>query len=120
MFPVNNKAKSVVEALVSKVKAGGAEIRVDTGVKDVLYSEEAVEGVLLHSGEKLQAKQVIVAVGGKSVPHTGSTGDGYAWAEKAGHHITELFPTEVPLTSDEASFRIVPYKGFPYEILSFL
>lgn len=102
MFPVNNKAKSVVEALVSKVKAGGAEIRVDTGVKDVLYSEDTVEGVLLHSGEKLQAKQVIVAVGGKSVPHTGSTGDGYAWAEKAGHHITELFPTEVPLTSNEA------------------
>src|SRR5690606_41409091 len=35
------------------------------------------------------------------VPHTGSTGDGYAWAIAAGHTVTELFPTEVPLTSDE-------------------
>lgn len=33
--------------------------------------------------------------------HTGSTGDGYPWAKKAGHTITELYPTEVPVTSDE-------------------
>lgn len=33
------------------------------------------------------------------MPHTGSTGDGYAWAKKAGHTITDLFPTEVPVTS---------------------
>src|SRR5699024_4441303 len=43
----------------------------------------------------------VVAVGGKSVPHTGSTGDGYPWAKKAGHTITELYPTEVALTSNE-------------------
>lgn len=47
----------------------------------------------------------MLAVGGKSVPHTGSTGDGYAWAEKAGHTITELFPTEVPITSNEPFIR---------------
>ncbi|GAA0374531.1 NAD(P)/FAD-dependent oxidoreductase [Bacillus horti] len=101
MFPVNNKAKSVVDALIRKVNEGNAEIKVNTSVKDVLYKEDRVEGVLLESGEQLLAKSVILAVGGKSVPHTGSTGDGYAWAEKAGHHVTELFPTEVPLISEE-------------------
>lgn len=101
MFPVNNKAKSVVDALVSKVQEGGAEIRVNTSVQQVLYTEQGVRGVVLASGEELYADQVIIAVGGKSVPHTGSTGDGYAWAEEAGHQITELFPTEVPLTSEE-------------------
>ncbi|MBC8923863.1 NAD(P)/FAD-dependent oxidoreductase, partial [Escherichia coli] len=49
----------------------------------------------------ISASAVIVAVGGKSVPRTGSTGDGYAWAKKAGHTITELYPTEVPITSSE-------------------
>ena len=44
---------------------------------------------------------MIIAVGGKSVPQTGSTGDGYAWAQEAGHTITELYPTEVPITSKE-------------------
>ena len=48
---------------------------------------------------------VVIAVGGKSVPHTGSTGDGYAWAKKAGHTITELFPTEVPVTKQRTIYK---------------
>src|SRR5699024_12623483 len=43
--------------------------------------------------------------GGKSVPHTGSTGDGYPWAKAAGHTITDLYPTEVPLTSEETFIK---------------
>ena len=39
---------------------------------------------------------VVLAVGGKAVPQTGSTGDGYPWAEKAGHTITELIPDRSP------------------------
>ena len=34
------------------------------------------------------------------MPQTGSTGDGYKFAKKLGHSITELFPTEVPITSE--------------------
>ena len=59
------------------------------------------KSVQLKNGETYETHAVVIAVGGKSVPHTGSTGDGYAWAEKAGHTITELFPTEVPVTSNE-------------------
>ncbi|WP_188888378.1 BaiN/RdsA family NAD(P)/FAD-dependent oxidoreductase [Paenibacillus radicis (ex Gao et al. 2016)] len=101
MFPVSDKAKTVVDALVRKVRDQGVEIRVNMPVKEVLYEDGAVQGVRLASGDKIAAKSVIIATGGKSVPHTGSTGDGYPWAKKAGHTITELFPTEVPLTSKE-------------------
>src|SRR5699024_3787359 len=55
----------------------------------------------LEDHRKIKARSVIIAVGGKSVPHTGSTGDGYAWAKVAGHTITQLYPTEVALTSSE-------------------
>ena len=55
----------------------------------------------LISGEKIKATCVILATGGKSVPQTGSTGDGYPWAEAAGHTITELYATEVPIVSRE-------------------
>lgn len=105
MFPISDKAKSVVQALLRKVDELGVEIRINTPVKEVLYERERVKGVLLPSGEEIAASNVIIAVGGKSVPQTGSTGDGYAWAEKAGHHITELFPTEVPLTSKESFIK---------------
>lgn len=105
MFPISDSAKSVVQALLRKVKELGVEIRINTPVREVLYNDQRVKGVQLPSGEEIAASTVIVAVGGKSVPQTGSTGDGYAWAEKAGHHITELFPTEVPLTSKESFIK---------------
>lgn len=101
MFPVSDKAKTVVDALVGQVRRQGVEIRVDQPVAEVLYADGAVSGVRLQSGERIRASRVIVATGGCSVPHTGSTGDGYAWARAAGHTITELFPTEVPLRSSD-------------------
>lgn len=99
MFPVTDKAKTVVDALVGKVRSLGVDILVNSPVERVLYEDGRAVGVRLKSKEEIYGRSVIVAVGGKSVPHTGSTGDGYAWAEEAGHTITELFPTEVPLTS---------------------
>ena len=45
------------------------------------------------------------------MPQTGSTGDGYAWAKKAGHTITELFPTEVPVTSNERFIKEKSLQG---------
>jgi predicted Rossmann fold flavoprotein len=101
MFPVTDKAKSVVDALLRKVRELGVEIKTNTPVQEVTYENDKVKGIILKNGQILSADSVIVAVGGKSVPHTGSTGDGYAWAEEAGHHITSLFPTEVPITSSE-------------------
>ncbi|MFD0589867.1 NAD(P)/FAD-dependent oxidoreductase [Paenibacillus sp. GCM10027627] len=118
MFPVSDKAKTVVDALVGKVRSLGATIRTNSPVKRVLYENGAAAGVVLASGETIRAKSVIVAVGGKSVPHTGSTGDGYAWAEDAGHSITELFPTEVPLTSKESFIRSKELQGLSLRSVS--
>jgi hypothetical protein len=103
MFPVSDKAKTVVEALIRKVRELGVDIRTNAPVERIIYDFEhrRVKAVKLRNGETIPARCVIVAVGGKSVPHTGSTGDGYPWAEAAGHTITELYPTEVPITSDE-------------------
>lgn len=73
----------------------------DSPVSRIIYNEGAVKGVQLSSGKTIACTAVIIATGGKSVPQTGSTGDGYPWAEAAGHTITELFPTEVPILSRE-------------------
>lgn len=102
MFPVSDKAKDVVEALLSEMARLHVETRLETRVKDLLLDNDHVTGVLLESGEEVYAKAVVLAVGGKAVPQTGSTGDGYPWAEKAGHTITTLYPTEVPLLSTDS------------------
>lgn len=105
MFPVSNKAQSVVDALLTRLKELRVTIRTNLPVKTVEYENGQTKTVILQNGEVLETNHVVIAVGGKSVPHTGSTGDGYAWAEKAGHTITELFPTEVPLLSNEPFIR---------------
>jgi predicted Rossmann fold flavoprotein len=110
MFPVTNKATDVVAALLQKIRELGIQIRTNTPVKTINYKENIHE-VVLQSGELLKTKSVVIAVGGKSVPHTGSTGDGYAWAKKAGHTITELYPTEVPITSNETFIKQKTLQG---------
>nr|WP_026681491.1 NAD(P)/FAD-dependent oxidoreductase [Priestia megaterium] len=100
MFPVSNQSKTVVNALLKQLDDLNVVVRLETPVKAIHY-EENNHSVILRDGTKVQTKSVVIAVGGKAVPHTGSTGDGYAWAKKAGHTITELYPTEVALTSNE-------------------
>lgn len=73
MFPVTDSAKTVVQALVKKVKDVGAEIRVNTPVKRVLYEHGRVKGVVCHTGETIYAPAIIIASGGKAASHTGSS-----------------------------------------------
>ncbi|MDM5200138.1 NAD(P)/FAD-dependent oxidoreductase [Fictibacillus enclensis] len=111
MFPVSNKAGDVVAALLQRIESLGVKIWTNSPVETINYTEKAVKEIVLKNGTIIPAKSVIIAVGGKSVPHTGSTGDGYAWAKKAGHTITELYPTEVPITSSEPFIKSKTLQG---------
>lgn len=101
MFPVSNRAQDVVDALINELDRLHVEVRLQTTVSKLLMNDDKVLGVRLSDGTEILAKAVVVAVGGKAVPQTGSTGDGYPWAERAGHTVTELYPTEVPVKSNE-------------------
>ena len=111
MFPVSDKAKTVVDSLINKVRSQGVQIRTNSPVDEVLYDQGQAVGVRLRSGEVFHSRAVIIAVGGTSVPQTGSEGDGYAWAEQAGHTITDLYPTEVPMTSPEPFIQSKELQG---------
>ncbi len=60
-----------------------------------------IAGVRLADGRVLEADGVILATGGRSYDSTGSTGDGYRFAEKLGHTLAEPRPALVPLTVKE-------------------
>ncbi|WP_112181684.1 MULTISPECIES: NAD(P)/FAD-dependent oxidoreductase [Paraliobacillus] len=104
MFPVSNSAKDVVNSLLKQLDDLKVTVKKNTPVFSVEYGDEA-HTITLETGEKIQSKSVVIAVGGKAVPYTGSTGDGYKWAEEAGHTITDLYPTEVPLLSNETFIK---------------
>ncbi len=111
MFPVSNKAKDVVNALLVEMERLNVTTTLDSRVKKLLMDDNKVLGVRLESGEEIRSQSIVVAVGGKAVPQTGSTGDGYPWAEKAGHTVTELYPTEVPLLSNESFIHSKELQG---------
>ncbi len=110
MFPISNKAKDVVNALLNRLDELDVDVRKSTPVEAVHYGKDS-HTVILKTGEKVLSKSIVLAVGGKAVPHTGSTGDGYAWAKKAGHTITDLFPTEVPLLSNDSFIKDKSLQG---------
>lgn len=99
MFPVSDRAKTVVDALVRASRQSGVHHITNTPVDRLLIVPEParVTGVVTRKGTTYTADSVVICSGGKSVPQTGSTGDGYAWAMQAGHTITTLYPTEVPI-----------------------
>lgn len=111
MFPASNRSQSVVDALLEKLESLNVKVFTNSPVKDIFYENGETTAIELKNGNRITTKAIVVAVGGKSVPHTGSTGDGYAWAEKAGHTITELFPTEVPITSNEPFIQAKTLQG---------
>ncbi|PRO65370.1 aminoacetone oxidase family FAD-binding enzyme [Alkalicoccus urumqiensis] len=98
MFPVTDKAHDVVRALLHKLQQLKVDIYKKTEVTTIDFDEESGHRIHTTDAGIFSAPSVIIASGGTSVPHTGSTGDGYPWAEKAGHTITDLYPTEVPIT----------------------
>lgn len=105
MFPVSDSAKTVVDALLKELRRLQVVMWTETKVSAIKFDPDDVHRVTLTNDDVLSSDSVIIATGGKSVPHTGSTGDGYPWAKAAGHTITDLYPTEVPLTSEETFIK---------------
>lgn len=92
VFPVSDKASDIIGALQRALARAGVNVRLNTGVQALDIADGACRGVMLDDGEALAADAVIVATGGISYPSTGSTGDGYRFAEQAGHGIKTPMP----------------------------
>ncbi|MFT8871232.1 MAG: NAD(P)/FAD-dependent oxidoreductase [Sporolactobacillus sp.] len=111
VFPASDRATQVVDALTRYARQLGVSMRLNAKVDHLRFAGNACVGVTLASGEMIDAPQLIIATGGKSVPKTGSSGDGYGWARTAGHTVTPLYPTEVPLISPATFIRSKALQG---------
>lgn len=101
VFPESDHSSDIIHALKHELEQLGVEIHFCTEVKDVLVEHEKFTGVVLKSGKKVSGDACVVATGGISYASTGSTGDGYRFAEKTGHKVTELYPSLVPMEVKE-------------------
>ena len=95
VWPVSMRARDVADALLRRATAAGARVATGLACVDVLRDGDGF--VVRTSGGDVCAPRVVVAVGGRSYPKTGTTGDGYPWLEALRHTIVRTVPALVPL-----------------------
>lgn len=93
-FPASHLSSEVVDTLVKAAQDAGAELICNKEVSEILKNEESRGfNIRCTDGTAYTSSKVIICTGGLSYPKTGSTGDGYRWAESMGHSIRPLFPS---------------------------
>lgn len=114
VFPASEDAVQVVDAYFRWVRQNNVTIQLNTSVRQILTEGKQAVGVEVEITEpktrakkiqQIPAETVIVATGGSSYFGTGSTGDGYRWAEALGHKIEPIHPALVPLVTPK---EVVP------------
>ena len=102
VFPKDGDARDVLRILMGYLAGGRVEAFCNSKVNEI----EAIPGDLrifkiIHNGGELFTEKIIISTGGKSYPQTGSSGDGYRWAEKFGHTIINPTPALNPVKVSE-------------------
>jgi predicted Rossmann fold flavoprotein len=96
LFPDSGRARGVLDALLDEARERGVAIH--PGQRVVALAREA-DGfrATTAGGTSWQARTVVLAAGGRSLPKSGSDGGGYALARGLGHSLVEPVPALEPL-----------------------
>ena len=99
VFPVSDRSHDIANALErAYARAGGRVLH--AAATDILTRDGAVSAVVTTEGT-IDCGAAVVCTGGMSYPLTGSTGDGYRFAQQFGHTVTPLRASLVPLESND-------------------
>ena len=98
VFPISDRAADIVSAMEKKCREAGVTI-VHRRVRGLLIEDGRIIGLRYGESEE-NFDAVIVCTGGRSYSMTGSDGDGYRFATEAGHTVTPLYPSLVPLVAE--------------------
>ena len=99
VFPESDRALDVQRTLLTMLGRSGAELALKEGVESIDRQDDG--SFLVATTERtLRTAKLVIAVGGRSYPGCGTTGDGYAWAKTLGHRIVPPRPALAPLTAN--------------------
>ncbi len=113
LFPVTDKARTVLDALIARCRELGVVLRPDHRVSEIACRDRSAEStqnqpphfLIRHQHGEISARRVIFATGGRSLPRTGSDGSGYELARRFGHRVTPTVPALVALILDDSCFH---------------
>ena len=92
VFPVSDKSSDIIKGLEKAMRWAGVNVFLNTPVQDIYSLEDGMISGIVVNGNKVPYDAVIVATGGVTYPSTGSTGDGYKFAEELGHTVIDPVP----------------------------
>ncbi len=116
LFPVTDKSRTVLNALIERCRQLGVEIHSDHRVHVIeRASGEKTEFQVQHTHGTLVADRLILATGGRSIPKSGSDGFGYELARRLGHQVTATAPALVPLVLADTMFHKT-LSGLPHQV----
>ena len=101
VFPVSDHSSDFICGLEREMNRLGVKVHLRTAVKKVVEKEGHFEKIVLGDDTEVYADACIVATGGLSYQSTGSTGDGFRFAQSLGHTVTECMPALVPMECKE-------------------
>ncbi len=112
VFPMSDRSADVLDTLRRAMKAAGVKVHLHTEVTEIAREEEGFTLQVAgdgkgdgssqeHVSSRVRADKVFIATGGRSYESTGSTGDGYRFAQEQGMKVTELCPSLVPFNIRE-------------------
>jgi len=101
LFPVSGRARDVRDGLIELAGRRGVQFQWDTSVTGLAptsngWSIETTRGAI-------DARAVVLATGGLSVPKTGSDGTGIRLATRLGHVLHDTYPALTPLIAEPAA-----------------
>jgi len=96
VFPASERSMDVLNVLIKYLTNAKVKIISNAEVISLQCENNNIKNLALKN-QKITANSYIICAGGKSYPQTGSTGDGYKWAQKLGHTIIPPRPALVPI-----------------------
>lgn len=97
VFPASNRSYDVLNLFLYILDKNKVNILAEKTVNKIIKKDNLIEKIELDDGLFYSAKNYILTTGGVSYKLSGSTGDGYNFAKKLGHKITELYPSISPI-----------------------
>jgi predicted Rossmann fold flavoprotein len=116
VFPLTDRATDVNRVLIDHARR--LNIRFVCGRRVATVRKQMPCFVIATPKETVFAYSLVIATGGCSWPHTGSTGDGYAFAKHFGHKVVPPLPALVPLITEETWLNDLQGVGLPLVTLS--
>lgn len=97
VFPKSNRAQEIRDTLAQLLDIYKVHQYFDRTVKKIDFENKHI----FTENETFSYNHLIIATGGITYPATGSSGDGFRFAQQLGHTIVDPIPAESPLLSND-------------------